>query len=302
LLGIVVDLNALATFVHVVKAGSFAAAGRKLGVPANTLSRRVQELEESLGVRLLLRSTRKLNLTTAGARLFAQCADGITELEQAGSSLQQDMAEPAGTVRATAPADFFHYFPLALLAEFMARHPKVQVEFLLADSRVDIVDESIDVAFRAGKLEGATLVARKLADSTRGLFASPAFLTRHGAPEAIERLTGMECITAPSLSGSAVWQLNGPQGEVQVSVSGRFRANTAQVRALAARAGLGIAFLPLTLAQQGLVDGSLVRVLPEFGYDVGGFYAVSPSRRLRSPAVSALIDFVAEQLNTLLES
>jgi DNA-binding transcriptional LysR family regulator len=104
------------------------------------------------------------------------------------------------------------------------------------------------------------------------------------------------------MSGSAVWQLNGPQGEVQVSVSGRFRANTAQARAQAARAGLGIAFLPLTLAQQGLADGSLLRVLPEFGYDVGGFYAVSPSRRLRSPAVSALIDFVAERLNTLLES
>jgi len=293
------DLNDVATFVHVVKTGSFAAAGRKLGIPANTLSRRVQLLEEKLGTRLLVRSTRKLNLTTAGTKFFAQCADGVAEIEQAGDSLLEATAEPSGTVRATAPVDFFNFFPMAWVAEFMASHPKVQVEFLLDDRRVDLVEDSIDVAFRTGELQGATLVARKLGDSSRGLFASPEFVAQHGMPVTPEALVGMECITRPALSGQAVWHLSGPEGEVAVTVSGHLRASTAQAQLHAARAGLGIAFLPATLAVRDLAAGTLLRVLPDYHHNAGGIYAVSPTRRLRSPAVTALIEFFAERLKTL---
>ena len=296
------DLNDVATFVHVVRAGSFAAAGRQLGMPSNTLSRRVQVLEQALGTRLLVRSTRKLNLTTSGATFYAQCADGVADLEQAGASLLDATAEPSGSVRAAAPADFFNHFPMAWMAEFMALHPKVQLEFLLDDKHVDFVDESVDVAFRAGKIEGGSLVARRLAGSTRGLFASPGFITRHGAPASLEALALTECVTSPSLDGRTLWRLSGAEGETSVTVTGRFRASTVQAQAHAAVAGLGIAFLPIVMAAREVAEGRLLRVLPEYAQDMGGVYAVSPTRRLRAPAVAALIGFVAERLKLLVET
>ncbi len=296
------DLNDVATFVHVVKAGSFAAAGRQLGVPSNTLSRRVQVLEAALGTRLLVRSTRKLNLTTSGATFYAQCAGGVADLEQAGASLLDITVEPAGSVRVAAPADFFNHFPMAWMAEFMAMHPKVRLEFLLDDRQVDFVDESVDVAFRAGKIEDSSLVARKLVDSTRALFASPGFIALHEAPASLDALAQAECVTSPSLAGRTVWRLTGAEGETGVSVSGRFRASTVQAQAHAAVAGLGIAFLPIAMTARDVADGRLVRVLPDYAHHLGGVYAVSPTRRLRAPAVVALIGFVAERLKQLVEA
>lgn len=293
------DLNDVAIFVHVVRAGSFAAAGRKMGMPPNTLSRRVQLLENSLGTRLLVRSTRKLNLTASGSLFYEQCAENIVSLEQAGESLLEVTSEPIGIVRATAPVDFFNHFPLDWVADFMARYPKIQLEFLLDDRKIDLIEESVDVAFRAGRREGATLVARKLADSTRGLFASPDFVARHGVPEGVAGLARIECITPPVKSGGTIWKLSGPEGEIELSVSGRFRANTAQAQAQAARAGLGIALLPIALANRDLASGHLVRILPDYAFQVGGLYAVSPSRRLRTPAVSVLIDFIAAKLSDI---
>ena len=294
------DFNDVALFTHIVKAGSFAAAGRRLGIPANTLSRRMAHLEEAVQTRLLTRTTRKLNLTTAGEVFFRRCMDGVSDIEQAGESLREATTEPAGTLRVTAPVDFFDHLPLAWIAEFMRLHPKVEVEMLLDDKRIDLVEERIDVAFRAGALDGADWVARKLAGNPRCLFASAAYLQDHGTPQSVAELAQLQCLTAGGASsggaGKTVWQLLGPQGMVEVSVSGRFRANTAQVQAHAAHAGLGIALLPLALARGAARNSSLVQVLPEYRNEVGGLYAVSPSRRHRAPAVKALVEFVAQKL------
>lgn len=292
------DLNDVAIFTHVVRAGSFAAAARKLGIAPNTLSRRVQLLEESLGTRLLVRSTRKLNMTPAGSLFFDQCAKGITEVEEAGASLLESSSEPGGLVRVTVPVDFFEHAPVTWVGEFLAKHPKVQVEFILDDRKIDLVEESIDVAFRGGKLEGATLVARRLLDSRRALFASPAWVARHGAPTHVAELEALECVTATSVSGYTVWRLHGPEGQAEVSVSGRFRANTAQAQAHAVRAGLGIGLMPLLLVLRDIAAGTLVPILPDYSQDSGGLYVVSPSRRLRSPAVTALIEFFAERMRS----
>jgi DNA-binding transcriptional LysR family regulator len=294
----VLDLNDVAIFTHVIRAGSFAAAAKKLGVAPNTLSRRVQLLEESLGTRLLVRSTRKLNMTPAGSLFFDQCAKGITEVEEAGTSLMEAATEPAGVVRVTAPVDFLEHAPVAWVAEFLARYPRVQVEFLLDDRKIDLVEESIDVALRGGKLEGATLVARRLFDSRRALFASPAFIAKRGTPATAANLEDMDCVTAPSVSGTTVWHLQGPEGIAEATVTGSFRANTAQAQAHAVRAGLGIGLLPKLLVQQDVIAGTMVPVLPEFEQDSGGMYVVSPSRRLRSPAVIALIEFFTERMRT----
>jgi|SRR5450830_10149 len=291
------DLNDVAVFVQVVRAGSFAAAGRRLGMPSNTISRRVQLLEERLGVRLLQRSTRQLNTTAAGREFFERCAPGIEDIQEAGSHLAVNSREPSGALRVAAPADFFDNFGMDWIAQFMQIYPKVTLEFQLGDDYVDLIAAGIDVAFRAGQLPDSSLVARKLGDSYRGLVASPDYLARHGMPESLEQLAQQHnCLAAASNGASTLWRLEGPQGIETVRVAPRLSVNTAQGLLRAARAGLGVALLPMIVAAEDLRRGSLALVLPQYLRDLSGFYAVYPHRRQLSLAVSALIDFVEKKL------
>ncbi|MFL9880633.1 LysR family transcriptional regulator [Herbaspirillum rhizosphaerae] len=290
------DLNDIAVFVHVVRAGSFAAAGRRLGMPSNTISRRLQLLEESLGVRLLQRSTRQLNMTAAGREFFDRCAPGIEDIQQAGATLSDGNREPSGVLRVAAPADFFDNFAMEWVGEFMQRHPKVQLEFVLSDERVDLIAEGIDLAFRAGQLPDSSLVARKLGESYRGLLASPAYLKKHGMPVTLEELAEHDCLAAANTVQAALWRLEGPAGVESIRIAPRLCINTAQGLLRATRAGLGIALLPTMVAAEDLRRGSLVAILPQYQRDLSGMYAVYPNRRQLSLAVSALIEYVAEKV------
>jgi DNA-binding transcriptional LysR family regulator len=287
------DLNDISLFVQVVRAGSFAAAGRKLGMPSNTISRRLQALESDLGLRLLQRSTRQLNVTAAGREFFERCAPGIEDIEQASASLNELSREPSGSLRVAAPADFFDNFSMDWIQEFMRVYPKIQLEFLLSDSRADLIAEGIDLAFRGGHLPESTLVARKLADSHRGLVASPAYLEQHGAPQSLADLATHQCLAASHATQHTTWKLEGPGGMESVRVAPRLCINTAQGQLRAARAGLGVALLPSLLAAEDLRKGSLIHVLPSYQRDLTALYAVYPHRRQLAPAVSAMIAFVA---------
>lgn len=296
------DLNAVAIFIQVVRAGSFAAAGRRLGMPANTLSRRVQQLETALDTRLLQRSTRKLSLTAAGRGFFEQCEGGFADIEQAGQALLDASHEPSGTVRMAAPADFFEYFPMSALAEFLIRYPRVQLAFSLSDAHTDLIADGIDLALRAGKLADSSLLARKLVDSHFVLVASPAYLQAHGMPTALAALAEHACLLMSSQGGRVWWRLDGPGGPHEVAVTGRFASNTVQSLLRAAREGLGIALLPALLLGEDLATGRLARVLPQYQYELGGVYVVYPSRHQRSPAVIALADWLANRLAALSQS
>jgi DNA-binding transcriptional LysR family regulator len=291
------DLNDIAVFVHVVRAGSFAGAGRRMNMPSNTVSRRVQLLEQHLGVRLLQRSTRQLNTTAAGREFFERCAPGIQDIQAAGSHLADSSQEPSGSVRVAGPADFFDNFAMSWVATFMQRYPKVNLEFQLSDEYVDLIAEGVDVAFRSGQLPDSSLVARKLGESYRGLLASPAYLEQHGMPQSLEQL-GQEhdCLAGSSQGVHTLWRLEGPQGVETLRVTPRLCVNTAQGLLRATRAGLGVALLPMMIASEDLRRGTLVTVLPQYQRDLSGFYAIYPNRRQLSLAVSALIGFVEQQL------
>ncbi len=140
------DLNDIGLFVQVVRFGSFAEAGRRLGIPANTVSRRIQELEEQLGARLMQRSTRKLKLTDAGHELYGNSAAAVDGLQQAGEDLIAGARIPRGLIRVAMPADFFDFYKMEWVAEFLASHPQVRIEFVLSDATVDLIEEGIDVA------------------------------------------------------------------------------------------------------------------------------------------------------------
>lgn len=290
------DLNDVAIFVQVIREGSFAAAGRHLGIPANTVSRRVQQLENSLATRLMQRSTRKLSLTAAGHAFFEYSMAGITQIEQARQTLLDASREPSGSVRVAAPVDFFEHFPIAAIAAFLARYQRVQLVFALSDERTDLIGEAIDVAFRSGELSNSSLVARKLAENHLCLVASPAYLDARGMPTELVALAEHACLVRSSQSNQARWRLTGPAGWDEVRVTGRFAANTVQSLLRAARAGLGIALLPSVLVGADLAEQRLAAVLPDYRQELGGIYVVYPSRHQRSLAVSALVEFVEQWL------
>jgi len=290
------DLNDVALFVQVVREGSFAAAGRRLGMPANTLSRRLQLLETALGTRLLLRTTRKLSLTAAGRDFYEQSAQGVAEIEAARLALLEKHEAPRGTVRIAAPADFFEQLAMVHVAEFMARYPEVKLEFLLGDERVDLIAEGVDVAFRGGVLDDSTLVARRLTESALLLVASPGYLDRRGRPSALAELVQHDCLVVARSGNRAVWRLQGPAGEEEVKVSGQFVSNTAQSVLWAAQVGLGVALLPSVVVGNDVLDGRLEHVLPAYQRDLGGVHLVFPGRHRRTAAVNAWVEFILGRL------
>ena len=292
-----VDLDDIALFVQVVRCGSFAEAARRTGMPPNTVSRRIQHLETQLGTRLMQRSTRRLTLTQAGQDFQQRCAGGVDGLLEAAQTLMSGSPEPAGRVRVAAPADFFDFFSMEWVSTFLRAHPRVRLDFVLSDARSDLIAEQIDVAFRGGALQDSGYVGRALVGtSSDTLVASPAYLAARGAPGTLQDLAHHDCVTPVHPSGRTLWRLSGPDGEEEVSVTGRFSGNTAQAVRKAAVAGLGIALLPRLMTQLDVRSQRLVQVLPHHQRPSQGITVLYPSRRHLPAAVSAFIDFVAHSI------
>jgi LysR family transcriptional regulator AphB len=291
-----VDLNDVALFVQVVQAGSFAEAARRLGIPANTASRRLQALEQDLGVRLMQRSTRRLTLTDAGQTFFARSAEQVGALTQSAQEISEGSGVPQGKVRVAAAADFLNWFSVDFVSAFLLAYPKVQLEFVLSDSRADLLGEGIDIAFRAGKILEANLIARQIGWIQSALVASPAYLEARGKPGSVAALAEHDCITWPTGPlGYVTWELDAPEGEVEVAVAGRFHANNVQAQINAALAGIGIALVPARMADAYVESGQLQHVLPESGRGVG-VYIVYLSRRQLPRAVSVFIEFAMKKM------
>src|SRR6266436_2631316 len=278
------DLNDIVVFARVVEAGSFTAAARLLGMPKTTVSRRIAALEREVGVRLIQRTTRSLNMTDAGRLYYEQSSQALRTIEDANLRLAEARAEPSGTIRISAPAGFAGHFLTSAVFDFLAAYPKTRVELHLTDDTLNLVGNRIDLAFRTGILPDSTLIARKLASTHRILCASPDYLARH------------HCVIAGPSTGGAQWVLDGPHGQETVAVSGRFAANEMQAGVAAAIAGYGIAQLPYHVAEASVRDGRLRRVLGGYTTPVGGLYAVYPSSRHVSPLVKAFIELAAERL------
>lgn len=290
------DLNDIALFVQVVRHGSFAEAGRRLDIPSNTVSRRIQELETRLGVQLMQRSTRRLALTEAGRAFHDRCVTAVDDLEQASRDLAEGSGTPRGLVRVATDPGFFDSYPMDRIKAFLDSHPQMRLEFVLDDLAIDLVSAGIDVAIRSTEA-GATGFARHLMTiPATGLVASPAYLAACGTPAEIRDLHGHDCVAASQPGGRAVWSLVGP-GDVEhdVEVSGRFVVNTERALHQAALAGLGIALLantPATLAN--ITAGRLVPVLPDYRRPDLKMTLVFPSRNRPSLAVSAFVESVRE--------
>ena len=294
------DLNEVRMFVQVVRARSFAEAARRLGVPPNTLSRRVRQLEAGLDTRLMQRSTRKLTLTAAGSAFFERCAPAVDGVLDAGKELAGVSQTAGGTVRVAAPADFLDFFKIEWVTQFLALHPKVRLDFVLSDARADLIGEAIDVAFRGGFVSDQQPVYRRLMPQTVVLVASPAYIRSRGNPKTLEELTRHDCLTVSGRPGPATWTLHGPGGREEVIVSGRFRANSARNLIKGCLAGLGIALMPEVLVATHLHAGRLGVVLPDYRREGGDLNVILPTSQQIPTAVSAFVEFAAGKLQSIM--
>jgi LysR family transcriptional regulator AphB len=291
-----VDLNDIALFVKVVRAGSFAEAARRLGMPSNTVSRRIQAFERALGVRLLQRSTRKLTLTAAGATLHARSAEQVDALTDAAREAGDASGAVRGRIRVSASADFFRWFPVEWVAEFLAMHPAARIEFLLTDDKVNLIEQSIDVAIRAGVDSDSTLVARPIGTMDASLVATPAYLAERGMPATLAELSRHDCVALPRVSGTTTWKLIGPDGPEEVDVMGRFHANTLRALLDATLAGLGIGLMPSVVTAPYLREGQLINVLPAYRTPSLSVSMVYPSRRQLPRAVTTFMAYAMDRM------
>lgn len=293
-----IDLNDLAMFVQVVRAGSFSGAARRLGMPANTLSRRIDQFEEQLGTRLLHRSTRKLAPSTEGQALFERYAPALDQLLEI-ERLHADTQIPSGSVRVTAMAGLFEFFRMEWLVEFYARYPNISIDFLLDDTPTDLIAERIDLALRMGIETSSGFRVRRLAPNALILAASPAYLERRPAPRTLRELAEHDCLTISNRQGRSLWRLQGPRGSQEVAVNSRFAVSDMRVLAQACKAGLGIALLPQLLVAPLIANGQLIQVLPTYRRASAelGLQLVYTSRPPVPPAAAAFGDFLFEKLS-----
>lgn len=291
------DLNDMFYFAEVVEQGSFAAAGRVLGLPKSRLSRRVAELETRLGVRLLQRTTRKLSLTEVGEVYFRHCAAMRSEASAADEAVLKVQAEPRGTVRVTCPITLAQGVLGEMIPRFMNEHPQVRIEMEVTNRVVDLVEEGVDVALRVrSTLDGsASLVVKKLSISTGVLVASPALLQRQGRPQVPADLLRLDTIAMSAVDGRTSLKLIGPDASEYVwHHRPRFVADDLLTLKQSVIQGVGATYLPDYMCSAELADGRMELLLPGWGMPPGVLHAVFPSRRGLVPAVRKFLDFLGE--------
>ena len=295
------DLNDLYYYVQVVDHGGFAPAGRALGMSKSKLSRRIAQLEERLGTRLIQRSTRRFAVTETGQTYYGHCKAMLVEADAADEAIALTHAEPRGIVRMTCPVALLDARIADMLAAFMAAYPRVEIHLEETNRRVDVVGEGIDVAIRVRPppLEDSDLVMRMLAERGQCLVACPQLLTG-GIPQVPADLAGLPSMDLGLPQHEHVWHLIGPDG-TQAAIRHRPRLVTRGMLALraAALAGVGVVQLPSMMVREQIARGELVHVIPGWAPRREIIHAVFASRRGLLPAVRALLDFLAERFEAL---
>ena len=269
-------------FAAVVREGSFTRAARQLGITKQSASERVVRLETRLGVRLLERTTRQLRVTEAGALYAERCAAIAAQVEEANGEVQRRQAEPVGLLRVSAPVLFGRRFLAPVVSDYLTRHPRVRVEVVLANRRVDLLEEGVDVAIQVGELPDTSLTARKLGEGHEYVVASPDYLARHGTPTP----AGLRAARCVGMRPHETWRVGG----APVRVEPVLVVNDLEVVCEAAIGGVGLARLPALVCGEAVRDGRL-RVL--FGVETARLrpiHAVYPSRQYLPAKVRLFID------------
>lgn len=293
-----IDPNDLLLFARVVDEGSFTAAAERLGLPKSTVSRRLSQLEERLGERLLLRTTRRLRITEFGSALLEHARQVDTEVAAVAALAESRQARPSGRLRVSMPSDFANLLLTDMLAAFSALHPAVTLALDLSPRRVDLLGENFDVAIRMGELPDDTLLAaRRLADFPWGLYASTAYLAEHGEPGAPEDLQHHRALRLMARTGEPLgWTLLRAERRWEGVPPGSISANSPELLIRFARAGAGIAAVPDYFASPYVRRGELQRVMPDWCLPSITAWAVFPGRKLMPAKTRAFLDMLQAAL------
>jgi DNA-binding transcriptional LysR family regulator len=289
--------NEMGVFERVAERGSFAAAAEDLGLTASAVSKLISRLESRLGARLINRTTRRLALTAEGAIYLKRSREILAAIEAAEAELAAARASPRGHLRVLAPPVMIgdHFAPA--LSGFLARYPRLTIEFLVANRVVDIVAENIDVAMRTGHLPDSSLVACKIIDLSQIVCASPDYLARRGRPLVPTDLARHPCLILNGIPSPATWLFNEDGQRVAVEVSGPISADSSDVLVRLAVEGVGIVRLGELAVATALISGALVPLLQDVQVNEGyPLWAMLPPGKQRSPKVKVFLEFLAETL------
>lgn len=284
-------------FVGVVEAGSLSAAAERLNLAKSAVSRRLTELEARLGVSLIQRTTRRLNLTDSGRAYYDRCVVILADLDEAEAAISQTHQALNGRLKVALPHSFGLLHLAPLVQDFMMQHPDVRFELDFNDRQIDLMQEGFDLAIRIATLADSSLIARRLAPIRHAVCASPDYLARQGAPRTAAELTQHICLAYSNLTDPGLWAYREPgglSGNVRVPV--RLAASSGDFLLRAALAGEGLILLPTFYLQKALRSGELMQVLADHSWPELSAYAVYPPTRHLSRRVRAFIDFLTERL------
>lgn len=282
------DFNEIAIFIRVVQEGSFSQAAKKLGMPNSTVSAKVSNLERRLGVTLIQRTTRKLNITPAGDAYYKRCIQGLEEIKAAEAEIANVQGEPQGLLRITAPNELGSSILPGIVSQYTKKYPKARIEVVLTDRRVDLLSENIDLAIRAGELKDSSLIAKRIGTIYFAPFASPKYLKMKGTPSHPRELRQHQCLQFTPV-GVDEWKMTSTKGSLNVPVPGRVLINDMFALKRMALMDDGIVFLPTYYCYTEVEANKLVRILPEWRSHLTPIHFVYPAQRFVTPKLSAFI-------------
>jgi len=289
-------LAAMQTFVKVIETGSFSAAARQLRLGQPAVSKTVAQLEERLGLPLLLRSSRRLSATEAGQIFYDHAKVTIAQAEEAELAARGAGAGLTGRLRVSAGVTFARLKIVPKLGSFLARHPKLEIELILDDRNVDLVGEGIDVALRLGVLTDSALAARKIAVVGRRVVGTPAYFARAGMPETPADLSAHEAIIYSQRGGGSAWTFAKDGAEQSVVLSGRIRSTAVEAVREAVLADLGLAVASDAMLGAELESGAVREVLADWRLPSIDVWAVFPTGQRASAKARAFANFVEQEL------
>ncbi|MDO3388471.1 LysR family transcriptional regulator [Gilvimarinus sp. SDUM040013] len=284
-------------FVAVSETGSFTAAAQRLGTSIAHISRRVKEREQRMNTRLLDRTTRKVSLTEEGQVFYQHCRQILDAINTAENALADLQTSPTGILRMTAPVSFGEKYIAPLVNDFALLHPKLRIDLTLSNQRLDLMDEGLDLAVRLGPLEDARLIARRLAERTPRVCASPEYLQRFGTPHTLSELNDHNCL----LGTLDYWRFNESGRARSIRVSGSLRCNNGPSLVNAALKGLGLIQLPDYYLSAALRQKQLMAVLQTYTPEREGIWALYPPTRRLSPKVRLLVHHLEMHVPKLLD-
>ncbi|WP_144212752.1 LysR family transcriptional regulator [Shewanella donghaensis] len=289
------DLNGMMLFAAVVRAKGFSQAARDIGQPKSTISRKVAQLEEQLGVRLLQRDTRNLSLTQVGALFFQHCDTISQEIDAAKAVVENTHSDISGSLRIAIPVSFSQDVFASLCSSFMRLYPNIELDVQFTDSNVGLVGEGYDIAIKYGPLESSDLVARLLFERQPILVASPGYLKKSGTPATPQELSLHSGILLGTSLSAPIWPVGKGSRKTMATFKRKVRVNSAGMVKRLAQDDFGIAMLSNTSCKQELAAGTLVPLLQEWPMEPFKVYGVYSSRKQLASNISAFLDFIAKR-------